>query len=207
MFPAKLCHGKGGLQACAAGARYATLFISPCCMLPFPSTFDQSSPARWYLKKFPKTPGQPGTHRPIDPGTRVDRTMERWLGWGLRVKKIPKKKKKRTEKVGHLFRSTELGPWFLPVQPCHVPKGTLFRTRVLLYFKSTLPWVIWAPLYPPFHFPHVLKEVGGVGSVFFGATKLDADIIPLLLVFVVRRGNGVERKGEERKNAGGGGES
>ena len=28
-------------------------------------------------------------------------------------KKNPKKKKKTTEKVGHLFRSTELGPWFL----------------------------------------------------------------------------------------------
>ena len=102
--------GRVGCKLCAAGARYATLFISPCCMLPFPSTFDQSSPARWYLKKFPKTPGQPGTHRPIDPGTRVDRTMERWLGWGLRVKKT-QKKKKTTEKVGHLFRSTELGPW------------------------------------------------------------------------------------------------
>ena len=56
IFTAKLCHGKGVMQACAAGARYATFFLSPCCMLPFPSTFDQLSPARWYLKKFPITP-------------------------------------------------------------------------------------------------------------------------------------------------------
>ena len=33
----------GGLQSGAAGARYATFFLSPCCMLPFPSAFDQLS--------------------------------------------------------------------------------------------------------------------------------------------------------------------
>ena len=40
ILTAKLCHGKGGLQACAAGARYATFCLSPCCLLPFPSALD-----------------------------------------------------------------------------------------------------------------------------------------------------------------------
>ena len=34
---------EGGLQTCAAGARYATFFLSPCCMFPFRSAFDQLS--------------------------------------------------------------------------------------------------------------------------------------------------------------------
>ena len=125
IFTAKLCHGKGVMQDCAAGARYATFFLSPCCMLPFPSTFDQLSPARWYLKKFPitpyrvdgipkKNPGStryPSTHRPGYLSRWVDGSMEkkkkggqkhglmgRWLGWGLDEKSELKKKSSDTKK-------------------------------------------------------------------------------------------------------------